>query len=336
MRIEWIGGNGGPGVNRGHLSFDNPILKDFRWPVIDIVGREAGPRLCVMAGVHVNEASSLEAAVSLWRALDPANLRGRISIMPVVNIPGCYGHSMNVPVDDKNIHWLYPGNPHGSFTEALADALLFDWSADAAALIDMHGGEMWEDLTTYVVFQRSDDPEINRRNESLARCFAPPLIFGLPAKMTNEAGRSCQALGRVGRAGLVSESGRNALLDRRHVEFHRDGVLNVARQLGILPAQPLPPGPEPILLDDYQFMTAPASGLIYSHVHGGEPVRKGQRLAVICDLFQTQLAELTAPADGWVMWITTHTLAKEGEWIGAMGTAGAPSPAVRRDKAYHL
>jgi len=61
--------------------------------------------------------------------------------------------------------------------------------------------------------------------------------------MTNEAGRSCQALGRVGRAGLVSESGRNALLDRRHVEFHRDGVLNVARQLGILPAQPLPPGP---------------------------------------------------------------------------------------------
>jgi len=25
---------------------------------------------------------------------------------------------------------------------------------------------MWEDLTTYVVFQRSDDPEINRRNES--------------------------------------------------------------------------------------------------------------------------------------------------------------------------
>jgi uncharacterized protein len=334
MRIEWSSGSGGPGINRGHLSFDNPSLGGFRWPVVDIVGREAGPRLCVMAGVHVNEASSLEAAVSLWRAIDPALLRGTVSIMPVVNIPGIYGHTMNVPVDDKNIHWLYPGNPHGSFTEALADALLFDWSADAAALIDMHGGEMWEDLTTYVVFQRSDDPVVNNRNEVLARCFAPPLIFGLPAKMSNESGRSCQALGRVGRVGLVSESGRNALLTRSDVQFHRDGVLNVARQLGLLPQQPLPPGPEPILLDDYQFMVAPASGLIYSHVRGGEPVTRGQRLATITDLFQHTLAELTAVANGWVMWITTHTLSKEGEWIGALGTSGAPPPAIRRDKAY--
>jgi hypothetical protein len=34
------------------------------------------------------------------------------------------------------------------------------------------------------------------------------------------------------------------------------------------------------------------------------------------------------------MWITTHTLSKEGEWIGALGTSGAPPPAIRRDKAY--
>ncbi len=334
MRIEWIGGNGGHGIRRGQLAFDNPALNGFRWPVIDIVGRELGPRLCVMAGVHVNEASSLEAAASLWRSVDPAVLHGTISIMPVVNIPGVYGHSMNVPVDDKNIHWLYPGNPHGSFTDALADALLFDWSKDAAALIDMHGGEMWEDLTTYVVFQRSDDPVANKRNETLARCFAPPLIFGLPARMSNEPGRSCQALGRVGRAGLVSESGRNALLNRRDVEFHRDGVLNVARELGMLPKQPLPPGPEPILLDDYQFMDAPASGLIYTHVRGGEAVAKGQKLATITDLFQHHLADITAVEAGWVMWMTTHTLAKEGEAIGALGTSGAPPPAIRRDKAY--
>src|SRR5206468_7923968 len=108
MRVDWISGDGGPGLNRGHLSFDNPALKDFSWPVVDVVGREPGPRLCVMAGVHVNEASSLEAAASLWRSVDPALVRGRISIMPVVNIPGRYAHSMNVPVDGKNIHWLYP------------------------------------------------------------------------------------------------------------------------------------------------------------------------------------------------------------------------------------
>jgi len=63
--------------------------------------------------------------------------------------------------------------------------------------------------------------------------------------MTNEAGRSCQALGRVAGQGWFSESGRNALLDRRHVEFHRDGVLNVARQLGILPRSLYRRAPKP-------------------------------------------------------------------------------------------
>jgi len=141
MRIEWIGGNGGarrqPGpsvVRQSHPQRISAGGDPISW-----AGKRARGSASV-AGVHVNEASSLEAAVSLWRALDPANLRGRISIMPGGQYSGaCYGHSMNVPVDDKNIHWLYPGNPHGSFTEALADALLFDWSADAAALIDMHG-----------------------------------------------------------------------------------------------------------------------------------------------------------------------------------------------------
>ena len=63
--------------------------------------------------------------------------------------------------------------------------------------------------------------------------------------------------------------------------------------------------------------------------------RSGQRLATICDLFQNERAHLAAPEEGWVMWITTHTLAEEGEWIGALGTAGAPPPAMRRDKAYY-
>src|SRR5690606_32682199 len=56
-----------PGIFQGEIEFSNPTLRDYRWPVCEIAGRRAGPKLCVTAGVHVNEVSSIEAAIRLQR-----------------------------------------------------------------------------------------------------------------------------------------------------------------------------------------------------------------------------------------------------------------------------
>src|SRR5438270_150690 len=100
---------GKSGVFRGHLRFSNPRLANYSWPLCEIRGQQPGPRLCVSAGVHVNEVSSVEAAVRLQGLFDPATMHGCVSILPLVNVPALYKYSEHVcPVDGKNINFTFP------------------------------------------------------------------------------------------------------------------------------------------------------------------------------------------------------------------------------------
>ena len=48
-------------------------------------GSADGPTLCLLAGVHGCEYSSIQAVRSLVRDLDPSELSGRVRALPFVN-----------------------------------------------------------------------------------------------------------------------------------------------------------------------------------------------------------------------------------------------------------
>ena len=321
MRVQWDEGNGGHGVSRGWLEIDNPALAGFRWPLIEIAGAAAGPRLCVMGGVHVNEASSIEAAITLADRINPSAMKGRISVIPVVNLSAQYHYTVKAPIDGKNIHWLYPGDRDGTFSEALAHHLLFDWAAGAAALIDMHGGDIGEIQSPYVVYQRTGDAALDARHEALARCFDTDWLVGVDPALSEVPGRSCTALGRLGRAGLVTEAGDHAVLTGAHADWHARGVLNAARLLGVLDGD-VDVDLErrsAVVIEEYVFTFAPVDGLYYPQHEPGIEVEKGRKLGEIRDPFGRRVADVEAPDDGIVMWRWCMQFARAGAWIGAVG-----------------
>lgn len=319
MQICWNEAMNEPGLRHGHVTFANPGLSGYRWPLLEVVGQLPGPRLCVMAGVHVNEASSVEAAYQIAAILKAKELRGRVSILPVVNIAGAFEHQAASPVDGKNMHWLYPGNAEGTFSDALAHALVSEWAEGADAVVDMHGGDIGEDLIQYVVYQETRDGGLSSRNEELARCFHPDVMFRIPADWLSRPGRSCTALANRSIPAVVSEAGRFPMLNAEDVAFHVTGVLNIARHLGMIDgAQGVAPS-ESIVLQDYRFLVAPASGLFYPLVRSGDRVCAGRPLARMKDLFGQDQCDLLAPASGVIMWIGTHLLVKEGEWVAGFG-----------------
>jgi predicted deacylase len=122
------------------VSFPAPALAGWEWPVIEVVGSADGPVLLVTAGVHGCEYSSIEAARRFAATLDSDRLAGRVVVLPVVNVPAFWGRTpFVVPVDGKNLNRCFPGDPEGSFAEALAHEIFERYVRVSDALLDLHG-----------------------------------------------------------------------------------------------------------------------------------------------------------------------------------------------------
>jgi predicted deacylase len=313
--------NSGPtNIQRGTLTFANPRLAGWQWPMVAIRGQRPGPRICVMAGMHVNEVTSIEAAVQLQRRIAPESLRGSIAILPVLNLPAVPGRSQYVcPIDGKNINFSFPGRKDGSFSEALADAILGEWAEEAEVLIDLHGGDLCENVAKFSICQMTGDGASDEKSLALARCFDAEIIAALdPADMA-APGRACTGRARAGRRAVMAEAGANGILDPVCIAFHLNGVLNVMSLLGMIDGPSIPATRDQVVVGRYLWIETPKPGLLHARAEPGMRVAKGQRLARITDLFGDEIGEILAPAAGLVLWRVNHGMAGEGEKVFGLG-----------------
>jgi len=308
-----------PGMHRRSVSFNYTALAGWEWPTVEIVGQRPGPHLAVIAGVHVNETSSIEAAICLQKTLDPASMNGRVSIMPVVNLPAIPHRSQYVcPLDDKNINFSFPGKADGSFAEAIAHAILNDWAADADCLVDLHGGDLCENVSHFTVCQDIGDEAFDKRNMEFARCFDAELIVRLDASHLKQAGRSCTGRATRRQNAAFAEAGRIGLIEEDNVLFHYEGVLRLANKLGILAKAP-PVRREPQMVSRYLWVPAPVDGFFRYRVKVGDRVAKGTVLAIAENTYGDTIGKIEAPESGFILWTVTHAFAKSGSFVMGLG-----------------
>lgn len=293
------------------VTFSNPLLKDYAWPVCEITGAMPGPRLCVTAGVHVNEVSSIEAAIRLQSRIPEESLRGSVSIMPIVNLPALYEYTeYNCPVDGKNINFTFPGRPDGTFSEVLCHALLFEWAKGADCYIDLHGGDLREEVSKFVMYQRVGDAALDLKRRQLAQCFDADIVVGFDPEFLALPGRPPTACARFGMTSIMSEAGANGLVDEDSVMYHVNGVLNIARLLGMRGDELQAPTRPQHLSYDYQWVTFPADGLFYSDLRPGQHVKRGQKIGEVKGFFGEHLGVIEAPVTGYVLWRMTQPILK--------------------------
>ncbi|WP_161605050.1 succinylglutamate desuccinylase/aspartoacylase family protein [Brevibacillus massiliensis] len=304
------------------VKFRSPILQGWEWTVHDISAREPGPRLCVMAGIHVNEVSSIEAAFQLVERFRRELRRGTVSIMPIANPPALpYRSEYVCPIDGKNINFCFPGSSSGTFSEALADGILNEWAADADCLIDLHGGDLCESVARFTVVPTIGDPEFDEFNLALSTAFEPDIIVRLDPDQLAMPGRSCSGRARQRKNAVFAEAGNNGLIDDHSVKFHRDGVLRVAALLGMMDGECLPPKKQPIVADQYHWIQSGVDGWCRYAVEPGEKVVRGQLLATIDDYSGNVIREVLAPTEGHLLWRCTHAVVtSKTDLFGIAGT----------------
>src|SRR5215469_17091880 len=91
-------------------------------PVAVLTGARDGPTLAVITGMHGGEYSGPLAAMRLIQECNPDDLAGRLIIIPVLSTRAFMMRSMQLsPVDEHEVHYLWPGHPEGTYSEALID-----------------------------------------------------------------------------------------------------------------------------------------------------------------------------------------------------------------------
>src|SRR5690606_11756093 len=133
-------------------------------------------------------------------------LRGSVEILPVVNLPALWDRVVQVvPLDGKNLNFSFPGDPAGSFTPALADALLREWAGEAALLLDLHGGDLQTHVAHFVMCQMTGEAAFDEETRRFAACFDADAVVEFQAGQTANTGRACNARPLLGGHAVMAE-----------------------------------------------------------------------------------------------------------------------------------
>ena len=262
---------------RGVLRFSHPMLTGWEWPFVVARGVAEGPRLALLSGVHAAEYPAIEANVRFMRDLDPGRLRGTIVSIPIVDPPAFYARSAFVcPLDGKNPNRCFPGDPDGTFSEAMDHFVFSSCIAPADALLDLHGGDLVEELAPFAIYAADAAPEVVARSRAMAEAFGLSYTIAQREDPGALAGMTYAAAGRQGIPGLIAEAGGIGQLTEPDVELLVQGARRALQVTGNLQGEPGSPGTTHLTRFDWLYSTR--GGFWVADVRAGDAVRAGQRL----------------------------------------------------------
>jgi uncharacterized protein len=295
-----------PGLHRVWLVAERPAEGQAPLPPLPALcwcGSLPGPRLIATAGIHGDEYEGPEAIWRLAEQLDPAHLHGCLIALPHCNPWAVAAASRATPgdLDGGNLARLFPGDPGGSPTERLAEALfrlLRRLAGPSDLLLDMHAGGVALEFLP-VVGYRGLPGVASQRAEAAARAFGVEPVW----RMAPHAGTLTDAASRAGIPAVGVEMPGGGGARAEHVRCYGEGIRNLLRFQGILRDRQPPMTAAPAWTTTDVF--AAAEGQILLDAAVGDRVRSGQPLAVIVTALGDPLATVHAPHAGR-LWALRH------------------------------
>jgi len=198
--------------------------------------RGDGPTLGLCAGIHGDEAVGVEILFHLRQRLDDRDLRGRVLMLPCANPLSYAAITRNTPLDMINLNRVFPGDPHGGFTEQLADRITNRFLRGIDALVDLHAGGAYPTVDyVYIV-----------NDEHLSRAFGTPWLYR-PRDLYPGTAAGVTRARNV--PSIVVELGGGDVDQSEYVARGIAGIINVMRTLEMLPAAPAPAPPQTVLTE---------------------------------------------------------------------------------------
>ncbi len=289
-------------------------------PVAEVRGAEDGPSLTLLAGVHGCEYTPMAALREFMAGVDERVVRGRIRAVLMVDVAAFRARSPFVsPVDGKNLNRCFPGEPRGTYSERLADLVFERFVLDSDAVVDVHAGDLTEDLSPFTL---CDSSPVVERAWDLAEAYGAPICVTQPADERTVGGSTSAAAADAGIPAFIAEAGGCGVVTPRAVGTHVLGLRRVAVRLGVLPADPSVPAPPRVRhMTTFRWLRAGATGWWEPAVEPGQEVVAGQHVGRILDPHGREVEVVLAPETGVCVFVTVSPPVGPGSLL--LAVAGA-------------
>lgn len=281
-------------------------------PVIVINGAKDGPCLWIDGAIHGDEPEGPLACHLLRREVNPEKLAGSLVLVPVINTPAFEAASRGNPLDtfSYDMNRIYPGKPGGYFSERVTWAHQ-QWMTKVADLeLSIHSGGAHSYLSE-TIFATED-----AKSQELAKAMGEG--WGLVLKSFLPKGNPMASMLEVGKTGITVElGGRSATSPQAFQRVGRvlaDAALNVMRHYKMIGGKPK--YAKPRLTGIQHALLAPSGGLFVAepHLEFQKPMKKGDKIATIYDLYGEVLDTLQAPTDGMIFGLRALPNVMMGDW----------------------
>lgn len=277
---------------------------------LTVINGTAGPGKSVVCigGTHGNE---YEGQVAVWRLmheLDPADISGRVILMPRLNMPACVSGTRESPMDGVNMNRAFPGDPNGTLTYRIAHFVTSKIFPLVDVVIDIHSAGLGREFALCTSFHLVSDPDQYEEMKTVAGLFDTPMIMIYSSDMasgllTDEA----EAMGKIT---IGSELGHSHGVLHQGLQHAYHGIKNVLRHYHMLPGDIVRVDPErgsppklveAVALENY--IPTPFTGVFEPILKVGSPVEAGQPVGRLYDFEQVgrPATEIRAPRAGYIL-----------------------------------
>jgi predicted deacylase len=304
------------------LQYKTACNEEILIPVAEIIGNNDGPVCVITAGLHGCEYPGIVSAIRLFKELKVEEVSGKITIIPVSSVKAFEERSMFVsPVDKINPNRVFPGKIDGSYSEALTYYLMKIIGTGNYHL-DLHGGDMVEDLDPFSIYHLGGSEELNHLSFELAKTYGLPNIVSTKTDgLWPDNGTSYANVYEKHRIpSAIVEVGAMGVLDEDSVRMHLFGMKNVLRKKGNLRGEV-----KEILqqeeFDNMSWIYTSEKGIFYNKVKVGDYVEQGSLIGKLEDFFGNHIEDVISPVEGKVLFNTSSPAMKKKALIAGIGVA---------------
>ncbi|MCA9973317.1 MAG: succinylglutamate desuccinylase/aspartoacylase family protein [Anaerolineales bacterium] len=203
-------------------------------PIV-VVKHGDGPTALLVGGSHGGEYEGTVCLLKLARALQPAQVRGRVILLPALNLPAVVAGQRLSPIDGRDMNRSFPGRPAGSVTQIIAHYVHDVILPLCDAVLDLHAGGYSLNFYPYISMHHLADARQMAATHAALEAFQAPVGL-IMTEFTGE-GLLDYAVEQMGKVFLCAEIGGNGRLTPHTLRLAEVGTRNFLKHLRLLPGE---------------------------------------------------------------------------------------------------